>query len=195
MIQSATSFAKLILSSPGSACSLWNHPTYLKVFGISMSSSFWIQNQFRRLTFCVEAFALSLLPKPGKVTSKDCLLLKLLILRPQSSEPSLTGLKIRDPISAAMSYPKTFLIFYNHSVAVQLISPIHHPHQPLKSSRVMTKFIIFPLVVPEVSKASLGYESRRYAYFAKLKKIPKLDSLLVRSRFRSSQPLGVSGLG
>ena len=83
-------------------------------------------NQFRSVTACLEAVAFLVLAGPGKVISKDCLLLEFLVLRPQSSEPLLTSLKVRDPISAAMSYPKTFLIIYNHSVAVQLISPIHH---------------------------------------------------------------------
>ena len=84
-------------------------------------------NQFRSVTLCLEAVALPVLAGRGKLASKDCLLLEFLILCPQSSEPPLTSLKVRDPISAAMSYPKTFLIIYNHSVAVQLISPIHHP--------------------------------------------------------------------
>lgn len=83
-------------------------------------------NQFRSVTPCLEVVAFPVLAEPGKVTLKDCLLLELLILRPQSSEPPFTSLKVRDPISAAMSYPKTFLVIYNHFVAVQLISPIHH---------------------------------------------------------------------
>lgn len=74
---------------------------------------------------------LPFLIEPGKKTSKGCLLLELLIFRLQSSKPALTSLKTSDSISTPMSYPKTLLIFYDHPVAVQLISPVQHPSQPL----------------------------------------------------------------
>ena len=40
----------------------------------------------------------------------------------------------------------------------------------------MTKFVILPLVVTEVSLASLGQKSRHNAYFARLKKTEKLGA-------------------
>ena len=58
----------------------------------------------------------------------------------------------------------------------------------------MTKLVILPLVVPEVSLGSLGKKSRHKAYFERLKKTKKLGAFVRPTQIQEVSVFGSTGI-